>query len=875
MADINELHAALVKADAAGNYDDAKAIADHIKSVSTPQTSVMRDAGQHAGNIVAGLAALSGAPIQSKPPSSAAPSVAQGVASAYNYWQDGKKNLFAGVFRGGKDVIDTGAELLAAGYDKLTGNDKSEAARVKKMNESGKAEFAKDYGDSSAASVGRVFGNVGSTWPIGGMLGAPVKALGATRLGNALASNGMTTGAAPVGFTAKSADLGIRTAAGGTVGAVSAGSVNQDDAGIGATIGSLAPGVFKIAGWLGQGVYNAVKSSPSQAGKTLAKALSVDESQIPAIVAAANSAPESIVPGSKLTLSQALQLQGANSPEVRTLEKVISQSAGGKQLASRYADQNAARMDSLVGQGAQRYQGAAAVEGENTGNQLGALLRTQAADDNALVRKAWQGGDGSLGVHGLAEKEGAMLQIPADKMKALVADRMGDGYTQGAASVNKALAEAERIGTFVVPGIKPVPKSAGQTQSLEQAVRSAGGIRPQEFLAGEIAELGRKHSGTTGLVSKSGKNLEQLTGDMYERGFIPEHDSALLLEMLRGGGGRKVYAHDAVEESFQRMAEKAAGNMPTKAERFTQAVPFKAFQNLRSSTGQDAARLSEKTGNSVEAGVLTEFKKLMTGRADDASRGNLLAGESMSPELMQAYQSANDLTRDVSQRYSGNVMGSILRKPVGQNYTLNGNEITNKIWHGGAGLAGDVQGLKQVLSANNSDVAMNQLRRFIMTDAADKTTASGQFAAALPSYVEKRLPGLQEALTPEQLNVVTGVSKDIRNATAASADFGFNGGSDTFKKINKAANTGLLDSSGAKALASLLSAKGIGGESIRLKLSESAAANKSKMLAALLADPKAAAKALGNRGIVQSLDNPTIQQLRLAASRSAPVLATD
>ena len=68
------------------------------------------------------------------------------------------QNIGAGIARGAKDVIDTGAQLLASGFDKIAGT--KEGDRVQAMNKAGTAEFDKDYGGSTAASVGRVGGQV-------------------------------------------------------------------------------------------------------------------------------------------------------------------------------------------------------------------------------------------------------------------------------------------------------------------------------------------------------------------------------------------------------------------------------------------------------------------------------------------------------------------------------------------------------------------------------------------------------------------------------------------------------------------------------------------------------------------------------------------
>ena len=87
------------------------------------------------------------------------------------------ENIGMGLLRGAKDVVDTGAQLLASGFDKLART--KEGEKVRQMNEAGKAEFEKGYGGSTAASLGRVGGQVLTTLPVGGVLGAGARAAGA------------------------------------------------------------------------------------------------------------------------------------------------------------------------------------------------------------------------------------------------------------------------------------------------------------------------------------------------------------------------------------------------------------------------------------------------------------------------------------------------------------------------------------------------------------------------------------------------------------------------------------------------------------------------------------------------------------------------
>lgn len=160
--------------------------------------------------------------------------------------------------RGIKDVIDTGAIGLATVYDKVTGVQPGEAARVRAMNEAGRAEFDAAANGRVMPAVARIGGNLAATAPAVRALGG-LTATAAPRLGSAIGSSGFTTGAAPVGALARAGDMGIRTVGGGIAGGLSAGLVNPDDAGAGATIGAALPGVGAIAGATGRTVGKALR----------------------------------------------------------------------------------------------------------------------------------------------------------------------------------------------------------------------------------------------------------------------------------------------------------------------------------------------------------------------------------------------------------------------------------------------------------------------------------------------------------------------------------------------------------------------------------------------------------------------------------------
>ena len=236
MATLDQLERALVKADAVGDADAARAFAAEIKRMRAE-----------------------------------APAQKQSMGEAF---KDQLVTSMPGrVLRGAKDVIDTGAELLATGYDKLTGGDsptvssivtgqpQGEAARVRAMNEAGERDYqaARERVGQDGVDLARVGGQVLATAPVGGVLGAGVKAAGATRLGTAIATGGLRTGApAAATLGGKAADMGIRMLGGGITGGAAAGLIDPESAGTGAVIGAALPPALKVAGAAGRAVGRAV-----------------------------------------------------------------------------------------------------------------------------------------------------------------------------------------------------------------------------------------------------------------------------------------------------------------------------------------------------------------------------------------------------------------------------------------------------------------------------------------------------------------------------------------------------------------------------------------------------------------------------------------
>ena len=207
MATYEELSAALIKADAAGNVEDAKALANAIRGLTpAPQ------AGE-------------GMPQERK----------MSMGEAF-------MQVPAGIYRGFKDVTDTLARGGASAVDYLAGT-KARSAVDEAAAQSAR-EYEKTYGESMLAGGGRLVGNIAATAPVGAIVAAPLRAAGvAAPVVESIASSGFRTGIAPTTGAARAIDLGIRGAGGAVTGGASAGLINPEDAEMGALIGAAIPTV--------------------------------------------------------------------------------------------------------------------------------------------------------------------------------------------------------------------------------------------------------------------------------------------------------------------------------------------------------------------------------------------------------------------------------------------------------------------------------------------------------------------------------------------------------------------------------------------------------------------------------------------------------
>lgn len=219
MATIDQLSAALVKADAAGDTEGARMLAGEIRKMrqATPAPQPVEEKGgalQTLGNVAAG--ALRGA------------------------------GSIGATIMAPKDII---SDALEGKGLTLESNRQRRAAMDAALGSMGAETDSFGYG------AGKLVGEIAGTAGAPGVLAKGAQALKASpAIVQALRTGGLSTGqaAAPILSKAGAAQMATRVGAGAAGGGVSAGMVNPEEAGTGVVIGGALPGVGKIAGEAGK-----------------------------------------------------------------------------------------------------------------------------------------------------------------------------------------------------------------------------------------------------------------------------------------------------------------------------------------------------------------------------------------------------------------------------------------------------------------------------------------------------------------------------------------------------------------------------------------------------------------------------------------------
>jgi hypothetical protein len=681
--------------------------------------------------------------------------------------------------------------------------------------------------DSWMYKGGKLGGEIAGTAGAGGVLAQGITRLApaaasAPRIAQvleALKSGGFTLGGkASATLGGKAADVGIRALGGAASGGAQAGMIDPNEAGFGALIGGSLPVGVQAAGKVAGGVGNVVRyvNRPSEIklANKLAQSLgmSVDD-----LSRAVTQTGPNMLPGYQPTVPQILQ-----NPVTSQLQRTLK-TAGANGLGDAERVQQGAYRDAL------ERVAPIDVTVQDAANRAGAAIKGFAvparADASFNVRQAFDA------VDPFGE---SALTLPIDEMKAAAGKYLGKGTFGTGSRANEAIATAERVGTQTLPGVAPLKATANNSQTLEKAVRAAGGIKGG---SGELRDLGIKQSGTTGLVNnKTGQSADLLAAEMYRRGFITDADPATLFDALRNGSGRKLYANDQVESNvMQRMAESAMGEMPLD-EVIPKAVPFSTVQNLRSSIGE-AAEVARAKGANKEGAALEQMIKEIDARVNSGGA----AGDFFPKDMADQYRAALNMHADKMNRFETGPQIGMFRKGADGQTAINGAEIPGKFFSGRRSQVEDMQAFKRLIG-NREDLA-NELKRFATTEAASTGNVQGDLTSKYLKWLQSRSGASRELFTPNELATLKEVGKAVEKSIGAE-NLGRVSGSDTAQKLEALNNLGLLDSKVINILATKIPIVGSFTGPALAGLRETAGQTRNNALSKLLANPDDLVKAL-------------------------------
>jgi hypothetical protein len=193
-----------------------------------------------------------------------------------------------GVISGVGNVMFGGQELLGRGLQAAGATDTgaalaADAQRRRAESQGRVAPFKQEF--PMATGTGELAAEIGATFPVGGMIAAPLRAVpAAAPLAQAIRTGGFSTGRTVQGGAARAADLGIRAAGGATLGGASSALINPDEAATGAMIGGAIPLAGAVAGptlgYVGGKIANLRSMSQNRAANLAQQAAGTDLKEV-------------------------------------------------------------------------------------------------------------------------------------------------------------------------------------------------------------------------------------------------------------------------------------------------------------------------------------------------------------------------------------------------------------------------------------------------------------------------------------------------------------------------------------------------------------------------------------------------------------------
>lgn len=752
-----------------------------------------------------------------------------------------------------------------------------------------------------AAGGGELAGEIISTLPVGGLLGAGAKAVGANTLANALRTGGMTTGADLQGakwLGAKGVDMATRTAGGAATGAASASLVDPNEALTGGIVGGAMPGTFKALGAAGSGIGQYVKSAltPEQvkmAEKLAAATGETVESFKQKIIESMGKA--NAVYDKKSTLAQLLQ-----NPTISTIENAT------RNASPLYVEpifKNHAKMQ--VQNRLAQLEGVAPV-GNNIG-EAGKNAGDLIADYHGAAKSQFK--QNAARDYGAIDPfNEARINLPVNELRAAHSDVISDGTSQSIRGVpDNLLAMAEKLGIKEVEPPKvgrlkreiPIDHKA---DDLAAAVRAAGGIKGVDgLLGGEMAGLSPRQTKTTGLINnKNGKKIEDVAQVMYDKGFIRTNDPADLLEALTGtigGNKNKVISNEMTDTQIRKTLgindDVDAATLARWARMDREkpvSQPLRVVDDYRRSLSEGISRESTPTQAKVLQGMKSEIDKKM----ERLAAGEVGSGEFFTSDMQQALQKARDNYQQGKIKLDTGAQSRLSAKGQDGLPVYQGQKAADLFYNGGAKSAENMSDFKRLIQgSSDADALAAALKSYATTKAAGTATKDGLSANAFSKWMDKHGGANERLFSPSDMNVLNAIRGDLKAAQSAS-DLGIRGGqSATISNNNAIAEllgNGLLDSPMARRAAGFVPKVGSVVNIAMDAAAKSGKEGKANKLAELLVSPqftldqlsKADMSVLESVGFkrigkaVKELDpNSKVNKFLEAASyRAAPIAAS-
>lgn len=728
----------------------------------------------------------------------------------------GAGNILAGGIRGAGSI---GATLMRP-FDTATENKDRRQAMDDALQGMGAEPDSLMYGG------GKLAAELAGTAGAGGILAKGAAAIPglssvAPGLVNSIRTAGMTTGLpASVSAGGKLANVGARMAGGAVNGAAVSGMVG-DDMGVGGVMGGVLPPVLSAAGRAGSALAKSIPLVWTPETQLLARKIAKMSGMSIDDVAAAMRQQGPSMTGVDKTVPQILQ-----NPAISQLQRTVINASENNPLVQREIEQNAQRLAAL--------NRVAPVAGSvnDAADVAGSAIQSYAAPARVEAGKRVNQMFESVDPFG----ESA-FELPIAQMKAAQDKFLGPGTFGSGHKAQQAIAEAERIGTQVLPGVAPLAKeSASNSQTLEQAVRAAGGIRGN---SGELRDLGIRQSGTTGMINnKSGQSADLLAEEMYRRGFIPDADPATLFSALRNGGGRKLYANDQVESNgMQRMFENGMGDAPVD-EVIAKAVPFSQVQSLRSSIGEAWKDASMK-GRNKEAAALNDMIGQIDARVKYVASGKGNVGENFPSDMVQSWREALDAHAAKKLKFDTGPQAGMFRQGGDGQASIQGAEIPPKFFSPKLSQVEDAHAFKRLIGDN--ETLNNLLKSYATTDAANQANRGVLSDAKLSKWMNSRSGAIKGIFNEQEQSLLNQIGQSVRAADGA-ATLGMAKGSNTAQNLEaakRAIGSGLLDNPVTELLFNKVPGLNQISGPVLKSLRQTASQSKAEKIGGLLADPGA------------------------------------